>query len=170
MKYATQSQQYGLKAIELIEADKKPEGLDDAAWQEYKTRRLPDLYRNLGLLSLRTNNNAEAKARLEKAVALKSTDPFVYGVLGNMADDEYTALAKQFQSTHDAATLTQAQAKMDQAIELYAQAIGMSGEKPEYQQLREQVRPGLENYYKFRHNNSTAGLDELIAKYKTATP
>ena len=137
-------------------------------WQEYKTARLPDLYRNLGILALRTNNNAEAKADLEKAVALKTTDPFVYGVLGNLGEDEYTSLAKQYQTTHDAATLTQAQSQLDKVIELYAQAMGLSADKPEFQQLREQIKPGLENYYKYRHNNSTAGLDELIAKYKPA--
>ena len=89
-------------------------------------------------------------------------------MLGNLGEDEYTTLAKQYQTTHDAATLTQAQAQMDKVIELYAQAMGLSGDKHEFQQIREQIKPGLENYYKYRHNNSTAGLDELIAKYKPA--
>lgn len=170
LKYAAQSQQYGTKAIELIEADKKPEAMDDAAWQQYKARWLPELYRGLGYLALRSNNAAEAKARLEKAVALKASDPVVFAILGQMAEDEYTAVAKQYQTTHAAATLTQAQAQMDKVIELYAQALGIAGDKPEYQQLRENVRPSLENYYKYRHNNSTTGLDVLIAKYKVAAP
>ncbi|MCA1594591.1 MAG: hypothetical protein LC754_18580 [Acidobacteria bacterium] len=168
LKFVPQSQQFGAKAIELIEADKKPEDMDAAAWQEYKTRWLPELYRDTGLLALHANNAAEAKLRLEKAVALKSADPFVYAVLGNIAEDEYTALAKQYQSTHSAATLTLATTQMDKVIELYARAVGLTGDKPEFLQLREQIKPGLESYYKYRHNGSMTGLPELIAKYKPA--
>ncbi|MGB8509307.1 MAG: hypothetical protein WCD76_13040 [Pyrinomonadaceae bacterium] len=170
LKYAPQSLQYGTKAIELIEADKKPENLDDAAWQQYRTHWLPELYRGLGFLAMRTNNPAAARTHLEKAVALKSTDPIVYAVLGQIAEDEYTALAKQYQTTHAAATFTQAQGQLDKVIEFYAQAMGLAGDRPEYKQLSDNVRPGLENYYKYRHNNSMVGLDVLIAKYKVATP
>ena len=43
-KFAAQTQQYGVKAIEIIESGKKPDAFDDAKWTEYQTRWLPQLY------------------------------------------------------------------------------------------------------------------------------
>jgi hypothetical protein len=34
------------------------------------------------------------------------------------------------------------------------------------QPVRQQFLQDLEAYYKYRHNNSTAGMQELINKYK----
>ncbi len=62
--------------------------------------------------------------------------------------------------------LKQAVAKMQQVVELYAQAIALAENKPQYQMLSGQVKPQLESYYKFLHDGSTKGLQELINKYK----
>jgi len=42
-KFLSQSLQYGAHAIELIEADKKPANMDDAAWKQYKKILLPNV-------------------------------------------------------------------------------------------------------------------------------
>jgi hypothetical protein len=171
-KLLEQSQQYGMKAIELIEADKKPASMEAAKWPEYKTRWLPALYREMGVLALRTNNPAEAKLRMEKAAALKTTDPSVYFVLGNMADNEYTALATKYKSIpagaeRDAA-LKKAEEQLDRVIQLYAQTAALAEGKPEYKQIYDQLTPSLQSYYKYRHSGSTDGLQQLIDKYKKA--
>jgi hypothetical protein len=171
-KFLQQSQQYGMKAIELLEADKKPAGIEDARWTEYKTRWLPALYREMGVVALRMGDKAAAKSRLEKSAALKTTDPSVYAILGNFADEEYAALVAKYKSAAGGAgadaALKQAQEQMDKVIELFAQAVALSEAKPEYKQISDQLIPSLQNYYKFRHNGSTDGLQQLIDKYKKA--
>src|SRR5262249_48225129 len=94
-KFAQQSMQYGTKAIELIESGKKPESFDDARWAEYRTRWLPILYQNMGLLSLMTGNKADAKTKLDKAASLDPKDPFTFVLVGSMLNDEYQQLAEQ---------------------------------------------------------------------------
>jgi hypothetical protein len=173
-KYAQQSQQYGVRAIELLETDTKSAGFDDAQWQQYKTRWLPVLYRDMGVLALVLDNKADARVRLENAVALKSSDPTVYAILGNLSNDEYMLLAKQYNvlpagADKDAA-LKSAQGQMDKVIEWYAQAVAVAGDKPEYKPVRDQLMPALEDYYKNRHSGSTEGLQKLIDKYKQAAP
>lgn len=168
-KYAAQSQQHGLKAIELIEANKKPADMTDAAWEKIKAL-LPALYQNMGVLSLVSQNAAEAKTRLEKAATLNPAEPFNYVLLGSIANDEYQQLA----TTHKAMpngpqkdeALKKATAMMDKVIDLYAHAVGASDGKPEYQQVHDQLMQDLTPYYKYRHNQSTEGLQQLIDKYK----
>jgi hypothetical protein len=169
VKYIPQSKQYGLKAVELIESDKKPAAVSAERWADYKTKWLPQLYQWLGMISLQSGDKADAKARLATAVKLNPLDPINYVVISSMANDEYQRLAQE----HKAATgpekaelLKKAQAQMDEVIDAYAHAIALAEGNPQYDGLRTQLRPDLEEYYKYRHNNSTAGLQELIDKYK----
>lgn len=170
LKYVQTSQQYAAKAVGLIEDDKKPDTLNAEQWADYKTRWLPHLYYLLGFMSYFSDNKPGAVEHLEKAVALKSDDPMTYVLLGTIINDEYETLAKKFQGLSGGPlkeeTLKQAQAKMDQVIDQFAHAVALSAGQPQYQQLHDQILPSLENYYKYRHNNSTTGLKELIDKYK----
>lgn len=169
-KYVPQGQQHGAKAIQVIEAGTKPASMTDASWQEYQTRWLPQLYQWLGMLSLMTGNTADAKAKLEKSASLNATDPFTFYLLGSHLDGEYRKVAENYQKQSPGplkdAMLKEAQAKMDEVIEMWAHALGLAQGNPQYQTFVEQARPGLEEYYKYRHGGSTKGLDELIAKYK----
>jgi hypothetical protein len=169
-KFAAQSQQYALKAIALIEAGKFPATMTPEQTNEYKTRFLPYLYQSLGLIGLISGNAAEAKTQLDKAVSLNATDPFNYLLLSSLVNDEYQALAKQHKETPDGppkeAKLKQALAKMEQLVEIYAKVVAYSENNADYKQLHDQVKPELESYYKFLHNGSTNGLQELINKQK----
>jgi hypothetical protein len=169
VKYIPQSRQYGLKAVELIEGDRKPEAVTAERWADYKTRWLPQLYQWLAMISLQSGDKADAKARLTTAVGLNPHDPINYVVMSSMANDEYQRLAQ----AHKAATgaekaelFKKAQAQMDEVIDAYAHAIALAEGNPQYDGLRAQLRPDLEEYYKYRHNNSTEGLQALIDKYK----
>ena len=168
--YAAQGLQYGTKAIELLEADKKPAGADDAKWAAYKAETLPALYRATGIIAFKTNDQAAAIARLEKAAALKSTDPGVYLLLGNLNYDKYERLAKQYQvmpagASKDAA-LKQVEAQIDKTIEAYAQAIAITEGNAQYQTAHDAMKQDIENLYKYRHHGSTEGLQQVIDKYK----
>ena len=169
-KYVPQSQQYGMRAIQVIESGNKPASMTDESWKEYQTRWLPQLYQVEGLLSLMTGNNADAKTKLEKAASLNANDPFTFYLLGSLINDDYQKMAENYQKQTPGplkdSLLKEAQAKMDEIIEMWAHAIALAQGSAQYQTFADQLRPELEGYYKFRHSGSTKGLDELIAKYK----
>lgn len=129
----------------------------------------PNTFLVLGLIAFGEGNNAEAKSKLDKAVALGSREPNIYAVLGSMAEKDYTELARKYQAATGPerdATLKLAQAQLDRVIELFAQAVALAEARPEYKPLHDQVMQPLTDYYKYRHNNSTDGLQQLIDKYK----
>lgn len=171
-KFVEQGQKYGASALEMIVNDKRPATTDAAQWAEYKTRWLPSVYRESGFLAMQAGDKAAARARLTKAAELNSSDPVVYAVVGQMNDEEYATMAGQYQKmpagAEKTAMLKKVHEQMDRAIEYYARAVAVAGDKPEYQPLRTQVMPGLEEYYKFRHGGSTSGLQQFIDKYKPA--
>ena len=169
-KYAQQAQQSAKKAIEIIEAGKKPDSFDEARWKEYQTKWLPVLYQSTGLISLMTGNKADAKANLEKAASLDANDPFTFVLLGSLANDEYQKLAERHRAQSSGPMkdelLKQAYGAMDQVIDLYAHAVGLAEGRAEYDKLRAQVTADLQTYWTHRHNGSTEGLQQLIDKYK----
>jgi hypothetical protein len=168
-KYLTQSQQYAVKTIALIEEDKKPATMEAQQWDEYKTRWLPHLYQALGIMAYLTQDKAGAREHLEKAASLNSTDPVTYMLLGSMIDEEYQALAKQYQSITGGPakedTYKKAMAKMDEVIEQFAHSVALAEGQEQFKQLHDQILQSLELYYKSR-KGSTAGMRELIDKYK----
>lgn len=167
-EYAAQTREYAAKAIEIIEAGKKPANVTDAQWAEYKTKWLPQLYQSLGSVDLAAGDKAKAKANLEKAVALDPKDVNSWLAIATMADDEYQEVALKFNASEGGdreALLKQANEKMDATIEVYARIVALTDTMSEAKQLNGQVRQSLENYYKYRHKN-TDGLQALIDKYK----
>ena len=168
-KYATQALQYGVKAIEMIESNKKPADMDDAYWT-FQQALLPKLYLSMGALALAGGKPAEAKPRLEKAIQLSPTEPTAYVFLGGVIDDEYQAVAASYQTMMEGpekqATLKKATELMDKVIDLYARGLGAAASKPEYKTLYDQVLESITPYYRYRYK-STTGLQPLIDKYKT---
>ena len=59
----------------MIETDKRPAGLEDAQWNEYKTKWLAQLYQSMGVGALMTRNPADAKVKLDKSVAINPSRP-----------------------------------------------------------------------------------------------
>jgi hypothetical protein len=165
---------YAVRAIGIIEADKKPADMDAASWADYKVRWLPLLYREAGVLSLRTGDKAVAKTRLEKAITLKSPDPAVYAIVGQIHEEEYEKMATQYKTMASGGEKTglmkKIESQLDVVINYYAQALAIAGDKPEFKQLRTQITSVVEQYYRFRHG-SLDGLKQLIEKHKQpATP
>ncbi|HJQ70366.1 MAG TPA: hypothetical protein VKA70_15420 [Blastocatellia bacterium] len=169
-KYVQVSQTYGAKAIELIEADKMPAGMDAASWGQFKTRWLPQLYQSMGILSFVTGNKAEAKVKLDKAVAVNSTDPVTYMLLGSLSNEEYQQLAQQHKTMASGPMkdqlLKDAHTKLDTVIEMFARAVALSEGQPQYQALHDQLLQDLTAYYKYRNNGKEDGLRQLIDKHK----
>ncbi|HKE60406.1 MAG TPA: hypothetical protein VKB46_27025 [Pyrinomonadaceae bacterium] len=169
-KNAAQALQYGGKAIELIEGNKKPGTMSEADWANYKSS-LPQLYQQTAILNLVTNNLADAKIKLTKATQIGTKDAYPYALLASIINEEYTKGAAEYQTMpagpQKQETLKRLEGLLDNIIDNYAHAAGLATGKPEYQELLKTLIPDLTNYYKFRHNQSTEGLQELIDKYKT---
>jgi len=52
---------------------------------------------------------------------------------------------------------------MDRIVDSYARAIAAAGTDAKTQQSRTEWTAQMTTYYKFRHNNSDAGITEFIA-------
>jgi hypothetical protein len=169
-KFIPQSLQYGTHAVELIEADKKPAEIDDAGWKKYKSTALPSLYQSMGLLNLVKGDRDGAKARLAKAAELAPTDAFNYLLLAGTLNEEYQDAAKRYQSMPNGPAkdeeMKKILASLDQVIDAYAHTIALAEGNERLAPVRKQYLQDLEAYYKYRHNNSTAGMQQLIDKYK----
>jgi tetratricopeptide (TPR) repeat protein len=173
-KYIGQVQQYGARAIELIEADKKSVDLTDADWAEYKTKILPQLYQSLGLVAAMQNKIDEAKPKLEKAIQLNPSDAFSYYLLGTIVDNEYQASYQKYKGmmagAERDATLKKALEQMDQTIDLFAHAVALSEGNPQTQPLHDRALKDLQLYYDYRHKDKgPAGMQDLINKYKKSS-
>ncbi|SRR6266496_2700891 len=168
-KYVQQSLQSGLKAIEVIEANKKPANMSDGSWAAHKAM-LPQLYQETAILNLISGNAAEARARLIKSTALGPTDPSSFALLGLIMNDEYVQLASGYNAMPEGKPkedlLKKLQELLDNIIDVYAHAAALATGKQEYQALLQQVTTDLTSYYKFRHHQSVDGLQQLIDKYK----
>jgi hypothetical protein len=169
LKYLKASREYGAKATELIEADKKPTALDNDTWLKEKGM-LPTLYQQMAVMALLDQKPTEAQVSLEKAVKLNPSDPFNHFLLGSIANMEYQSLAQTVQTLPSGKSkdemLPKVHAQLDKVIEYFARTVALATGKTQYQQLTTQVMLDLTVYYKYRHNNSDEGLQKYIDGYK----
>jgi hypothetical protein len=170
LKYVAPSRQLALKAIALIGSNKKPDTVTDAMWNDYKTRWHGQLYQWLAMLALAEGDKTDARAKVTTALGLNPRDPVNYVLLSNMENDEYQRLAQAHRAAaagaEKDALLKQAEAQMDRVIDAYAHAVALTEGNAQYEAMRAGLKADLESYYKYRHGNSTDGLQALIDKYK----
>lgn len=117
---------------------------------------------------------AEAAAAFLKAVQSDSiyrNDPAIYHRMGvAIIKGEFTPLSAEYNEKYGAKQASAEQQAMlkqllhtaDRAIDAYARAVALSA-KPEQAEARTKILAQLTSLYKNFHNNSDAGLDELIA-------
>jgi hypothetical protein len=156
----------GAKAVEMLEADKKPEGMDAAYWNNFRNSWLPHLYQAQGVMLYANNDKAGAKDKLEKAAGLDPYDPPTLLMLSDILSAEYTKLGEQYQAERKQSLLNEALQKMDELIEWLARTAAATEGNTQYQAVNGQVMDQLKNYYSYRHEGKTDGVKELIQKYK----
>ncbi|HKC88852.1 MAG TPA: hypothetical protein VKG02_22905, partial [Blastocatellia bacterium] len=154
------------KAVEMLEADKKPEGMDATYWNNYRNSWLPRLYQAQGVILYFNNDKAGAKDKLEKAAGLDPYDPPTLLMLSDILNTEYTKLGERYQAEKKQSLLNEALQKMDELIEWLARAAAATESNAQYQALNAQIMEQLKSYYSFRHDGKTDGLTGLILKYK----
>ena len=169
-KYADVSLKYGMKAIALLEAGNNTIVIGDleSKLQGY----LDQLYQQTAILYLSAGNTQEAKTRLTKASILSPQDPSNFALLARVINADYVAQKDAYEAMPEGETKQKAkttlEAVLDSMIDAYARAAGLATGRVEYQTLLQQVIPDLTAYYKYRHNQSIDGLQQLIDRYRTA--
>lgn len=158
------------KAIQLIEAGKAP-----TEWVPYKGKddTLAHLYYAVASLTLRTAPE-QAIDPLLKVAQLNSDlkkSPSTYFYLAYAYETgPYRALSTAYQTNYadkaetpeSKAALDKLNVMIDRMIDAYARAVAAAGADPKAQSAKAGWLATLTNYYKFRNNNSEAGLNELI--------
>ena len=164
-KYADASLQYGLKAIALIEAGKKPANVEAETWALQS-----NLYQQTAILYLASGNTQEAKSRLTKAAALAPQNPSNFALLARVMNADYLSQMDAYEAMPEGKARQDAKKNLevllDSLIETYARAAGLATGRTEYQTLLQQVIPDLTTYYKRRNKESTQGLQQLINRYR----
>ena len=160
---------YARRAIQLIEAGKvsKPD--------PFKSMDMARGFLNFTLGNfVRDDQPVEAAAAFLKAAQSGDpyhSDPAVYHRLGVATlKGEFTQLSAEYNekfgnkapSPEQAAMLQRIQHLVERAIDAYARAVALSA-KPEQQEAKSKILAQLTALYKSSHNNSDAGLNELIS-------
>jgi hypothetical protein len=162
---------YAKRAIQQIESGKTPED-----WKPFKgkTDTLAYLYSIVGLLKLKSAP-AEAIEPLIRSTQFDSDlkkDPFNYAYLGRayqagpyakLSADYQKNFAGKEESPASKAELEKLNAVIDRMIDAYARSVAAAGADTKDAQIKKTSMDQLTLFYKFRHQNSDAGLTELIA-------
>ncbi|MBS1794163.1 MAG: hypothetical protein JSS81_09930 [Acidobacteria bacterium] len=158
------------KAIEIIESGTKPAEISDNDWKLAPTVWLAQFYQSLGFVIYSSGKRAEAAATFEKAASLDPKEVNNWAMIADITNQNYQDLAQKYMvasGSEQAELRKKAEAELDKVIELYAHVVGLTDGVPEKANLNTQMRGDLESYYKYRHRNSTDGMQALIDKYKT---
>ena len=161
---------YALKAIQLIESGKSPD-----TWAPFKSKEdvLASLYYAEGFYLLKPRPES-AIANFFKATQIDSdrkTSASTYyylaasyqnGPYKRLSDDYGRRFSNQPESPESKAALESINKVVDKIIDAYARAVNLAGNDPQQQTAKGQWMARLTDLYKFRHENSAAGLNEFI--------
>jgi hypothetical protein len=158
---------YTKRSIQMIEAGKS---LDGKPFPE-KEKTLGSLYYSLGVLSKKTSPN-DAIASLHKAAQFEEAkkNPVLYAQLADIYAEmnakpvqDYKAMYEgKPESPESIAALKKINDGYDLIIDAYARAVAYSGNDPKYAEPKKGWMDQLTALYKYRNNDSDAGLKELI--------
>jgi hypothetical protein len=162
---------YAKKAMQLIEAGKAPD-----KWEPYlgKDDALAYLNNIIGQLTVQ-KTPSEALPYLIKVAQYESKLkllPFTFGTIaGAYEAGEYAKLSAEYKACCEGKDETP-QSKLaleninqviDRMIDAYARAVALAGSDPANQAAKKVWLDSLSSWYKYRHNQSDAGLTEMIA-------
>jgi len=158
---------YAKKAIQLIESGKTAE-----SWSPYSSKEeaLGYLYNTIGSLTAQ-KSPAEGLTSLIKAAQFEGKIkklPLTYafiaaayeaGSYAKLSADYKAKFEGKEESPESKLALENINQVVDRMVDAYARAVALAGNDPKKAQWME----SLTSWYKFRHNQSDAGLNEMIA-------
>jgi hypothetical protein len=165
------SLRYAQKAIQLLESGKTPD-----AWEPFKSREdaVASLNYAIGFIDLKPRPE-EAIGHFIRVIQIdndlrKTPSPFVLlagayekGPYQRLSSDYSKRFANQPESPEGKTALENVNKVVDKIIDAYARAVALAGNNPQYQAGKAEWMKQLTTLYKFRHENSDAGLNEFIA-------
>ena len=169
--YTTEALTHARKAIQAIESGRAP-----SEWIPFKGKddTLAHLYYATASLNLKTAPEQALDALLKVAQLeseLKKSPSTYFYLAYSYETGAYRTLSTAYQKDYadkpetpeSKAALEKLNVVIDRLIDAYARAVAAAGSDPKTQAAKAQWMASLTNYYKFRHENSDAGLNELIA-------
>ena len=160
---------YAKKAIQAIESGKAPE-----SWAPFKSKddALGYLYYSVGFLE-RITNPGDALKNFIKAAQFDSDikkNSQTYAFIANAYEDEYAKQSAAYLIYKDKPETPESKLAaeninqlVDRIIDALARAVAVAGNDAAAQASKAQWLERLTALYKFRHNQSDAGLNEMIA-------
>jgi len=158
------------KAIQLLESGKT---VDDWAPLSGKDEALAYLHYTVGSLTLETDP-AGALGHLIKAAqyetALKKS-PITYAYIAGAYEtgsyakqsEDYKKFAGKDETPESKLALANINQIVDRMIDAYARAVAAAGGDAKYAARKTEWNESLTTWYKFRHNQSVDGMNELVA-------
>ena len=165
------SVRYAQKAIQLLEGGKTPD-----AWEPFKSREdaVASLNYAIGFIDLKPRPE-EAIGRFVRVIGIDSDlrkTPSTYYLLAvayeqgpykRLSADYTKRFANQPETPESKAAIETLNKVMDRIVDAYARAVALAGNEPQHQASKAEWTKRLTDLYKFRHENSDAGLSEFIA-------
>ena len=176
--FNAEAAKHAAKAIQLIESGRTP--LSDVSgggvWAPFKSKEdvLGSLHYALGFYALKPTPDAAIPHFIKAAQvdADRRSAPSTYyflaaayqnGPYKRLSEDYTKRFGNQPESPESKAALDGINKVLDRIIDAYARAVALAGTNPQNQTAKAQWMTQLTNFYKFRNNNSDAGLNEFIA-------
>jgi hypothetical protein len=167
--YNAEGLAYAKRAIELIEAGANPQ-----SWKPFKSKEEALGYLNFAAAEYQYFNK-DLKGALPyylKAATYAPTKDIAltYGRLGWAYEaGQYSPMKEEFTAKYPVETdeskfaLENLNQVMDRVMDAYARAIRLAGNDPKFAKAKVEWTAKLTDFYKFRNNNTTTGLDAYIA-------
>jgi len=169
--FNAEAARHAAKAIQLIGSGRTPE-----TWAPFKGKEdvLGSLHYALGFYALKTNPEAAIPSFITatQVDADRRSAPSTYyflavayqnGPYKRLSEDFTKRFSNQPESPESKAALDGINKVVDKMIDAYARAVALAGTNPQNQAAKGQWMTQLTNFYKFRNNNSDAGLNEFVA-------
>jgi hypothetical protein len=176
--HAAEAADFAERAIRLLEGGKSPTGADP---KFNKNVTIAYLRGTLAVIYEHDKNIDKALAEYEKAAQLEATNATFFFHCGRIHNDKYAAAAQKYQQIPEAdrdaaepkpevkAALEEVNKQADAVITCWARFLGLA--KGDFSpDTQEKIKKALMDLYKYRHPDSTDGLQKLIDQNKTTTP
>jgi tetratricopeptide (TPR) repeat protein len=179
--HAAEAADFTAHTIRLIEAGKTPTGAKDFD----KNKTLAFFHWSLAVIDDHNQGADKAMEHYMEAAKLDPMNATYYFNCGRLHHLKYIAAAKKYsdlpQADRDAApaemkpevkgTLDNLNKEADAVINCWARFMGLTAtEGKGWESTRPQVEKVVTELYKYRHNDSTEGLQKLVDQNKGATP
>ena len=170
-EHASQLVDFNKRIISLLDSGKVPAAF--ATDKTFNKNNLSaSLYQQIGVVELNNNQKDKALEVFQKAASLNPKDAYNYLQIGTLiyatkyipASEKYGAFSTEDKGSDKPevkAALDEVNKQADVVIDNWAHYVALEASPAA------SIKSGLDTLYKFRHSDSTEGLQKLIDQYKS---